>query len=66
MDIDEKPTVTLTVTNTKNSYITFTSKDGKSFKLFCRQLSEEGKALRETQVKLLKKELENASENKEA
>jgi len=66
MAIDEKPNVTLTVTNTKNSYITFTSKDGKLFKLFCRELTEEGKKLRATQVELLKNELENESKNKEA
>ena len=66
MNIDEKPNVTLTVTNTKNSYITFTSKDGKLFKLFCRALTAEGEKLRETQVELLKNELQNESENKEA
>jgi hypothetical protein len=74
---DENPTVTLTIDNTDGAYISFTHKvSGKTFKLFSRQLSEEGLKLREFQIKqadLLKKDLENfdknmedyASENKE-
>ena len=67
---DEDPTVTFTVSNTKDAYISFTNKEtGKKFKLFARELSEQGKQLREFQTKqadLLKKDLENESTNKEA
>ena len=66
---DEDPTVTFTVSNTKDAYISFTHKvSGKRFKLFARELSDEGKELRDFQIKqaeLLKKDLENGSENKE-
>jgi hypothetical protein len=67
---DEDPTVTFTVSNTKDAYISFTNKEtGKKFKLFARELSKEGKEMREFQTKqaeLLKKDLENESTNKEA
>ena len=67
---DEDPTVTFTVSNTKDAYISFTNKEtGKKFKLFARELSDEGKAMREFQTKqaeLLKQNLENESTNKEA
>jgi len=67
---DEDPTVTFTVSNTKDAYISFTNKEtGKKFKLFARELSKEGKEMREFQTKqaeLLKKDLENESKNKEA
>jgi hypothetical protein len=67
---DEDPTVTFTVSNTKDAYISFTNKEtGKKFKLFARELSDEGKAMREFQTKqaeLVKQNLENESTNKEA
>ena len=67
---DEDPTVTFTVSNTKDAYISFTNREnGKKFKLFARELSDEGKKMREFQTQqneLLKKDLENASKNKEA
>ena len=67
---DEEPTVTFTVSNTKDAYISFTNKEtGKKFKLFARELSDAGKAMREFQTKQaesLKKDIENASKNKEA
>ena len=63
MNKDEEPKVIFTVSNTKNSYITFTHKNGKNFKLFARELSDEGRQLREQQLKL---NLENESKNKEA
>ncbi len=63
MNTDEEPKVIFTVSNTKNSYITFTHKNGKNFKLFARELSDEGRQLREQQLKL---NLENESKNKEA
>jgi hypothetical protein len=67
---DEDPTVTFTVSNTKDAYISFTNKEtGKKFKLFARELSDAGKAMREFQTKQaesLKKDIENASKNKEA
>ena len=49
---DEAPTVTFTISNNKDAYISFTSKqNGKRFKLFARELSEEGKKLREHNLK---------------
>ena len=63
MNKDEEPKVIFTVSNTKNSYITFTHKNGKSFKLFARELSDAGRQLREQQLKV---NLENESTNKEA
>jgi len=61
---DEEPTVTFTISNNKDAYISFTSKqNGKRFKLFARELSDEGKKLREHNLKL---NIQNESENKEA
>ena len=51
---DEDPKVIFTITNTENSYITFTHKNGKSFKLFARELTDEGKQLRNKQIELVK------------
>ena len=63
---DENPKVVFSITNLENSYITFqNSKTGKLFKLFARELTEEGKQLREKQRESFK-QLENGSENKEA
>ena len=54
---DEEPTVTFTISNNKDAYISFTSKqNGKRFKLFARELSEEGKQLREHNLKSVKNE----------
>ena len=76
--LDEDPTVTFTIDNTEGAYISFTHKQsGKVFKLFARELSEEGLKLREFQKKqseAFKADLENldkkmeeyGSENKEA
>jgi hypothetical protein len=62
----EDPKVIFTITNVENSYITFQNgKTGKLFKLFARELSEEGKELRQKQKEAFKT-IENASENKEA
>jgi hypothetical protein len=63
---DEEPKVMFSITNTKDSYINFTHKNGKSFKLFARELTDEGKQLRAKQIELTKPNLENESENKEA
>ena len=63
---DEEPKVIFTITNTENSYITFTHKNGKNFKLFARKLSDEGKQLRYNQTELIKQKFENESTNKEA
>ena len=63
---DEEPKVMFTITNTKDSYITFTHKNGKSFKLFARELTDEGKQLRNKQIELTKANLQNESTNKEA
>jgi hypothetical protein len=63
---DENPKVVFSITNLENSYITFqNSKTGKLFKLFARELTEEGKQLREKQRESFK-QLQNGSENKEA
>lgn len=60
---DEDPTVTFTISNNKDAYISFTSKqNGKRFKLFARELSDEGKKLREHNLK----SAQNESQNKEA
>ena len=54
---NEEPTVTFTISNNKDAYISFTSKqNGKRFKLFARELSEEGKKLREHNLKSVKNE----------
>jgi len=63
---DEEPKVMFSITNTEDSYINFTHKNGKSFKLFARELTDEGKRLRNKQIELTKPNLENGSENKEA
>ena len=61
---DEDPKVIFTITNVKDSYITFqNSKTGKLFKLFARELSSEGRELRQKQREALK-QLQNGSENK--
>jgi desulfoferrodoxin (superoxide reductase-like protein) len=70
---DEDPKVIFTITNVKDSYITFQNgKTGKLFKIFARELSDEGKEMREKQreaIKNFQKDTEkidkDASENKE-
>jgi hypothetical protein len=65
-DKNEDPKVIFTITNIENSYITFQNgKTGKVFKLFARELSDEGKELRNKQRESFKT-IENGSENKEA
>jgi hypothetical protein len=59
---DEDPTVTFTIGNTEGAYVSFT-KDGKTFKLFARELTEEGKKLREFNNQNF---VTNESKNKEA
>ena len=62
----EDPKVIFTITNVENSYITFqNSNSGKIFKLFARELSEEGKELRNKQKEAFKTNT-NESESKEA
>lgn len=62
---DEDPKVIFTITNIENSYITFQNgKSGKIFKLFARELSDDGRAMREKQRNAFKS-LQNGSENKE-
>ncbi len=63
---DENPKVVFSITNVENSYITFqNSKTGKLFKLFARELTEEGRELRQKQKEAFKNNT-NESENKEA
>ena len=62
----EDPKVIFTITNVENSYITFQNgKSGKLFKLFARELSEEGRGLRQKQKEAFKN-INNDSENKKA
>ena len=62
---DEDPKVIFTISNIENSYISFThSKTGKKFKLFAREISDDGKSMREKQRESFK-QFQNASENKE-
>ena len=62
----EDPKVIFTITNVENSYITFQNgKTGKLFRLFARELSEEGRELRKKQKQSFKNTT-NDSENKEA
>ena len=68
-DSDEEPTVAFTIANNKDAYISFTNKEsGKRFKLYARELSEEGKMLREYQTKSvedLKADMETFEKNKQ-
>lgn len=65
MNKDEDPKVIFTITNIENSYISFkNAKTDKTFKLFVRELSDEGKEMRNKQREALK-QLQNGSENKE-
>ena len=62
----EDPKVIFTITNVENSYITFQNGNtGKIFKLFARELTNDGIELRNKQKESFKT-IENASENKEA
>ena len=62
----EDPKVIFTITNVENSYITFQNgKTGKLFKLFARELTEEGRELRQKQKEAFKN-ISNESENKKA
>lgn len=62
----EDPKVIFTITNVENSYITFQNgKTGKLFRLFARELSEDGKELRQKQKESFKNTT-NDSETKEA
>ena len=65
MQKEEDPKVIFTITNIENSYITFqNSKTGKLFKLLARELSNEGKEMRDKQREALK-QLQNGNQNKE-
>jgi hypothetical protein len=67
---NEEPTVTFTISNNKDAYISFTNKDTlKKFKLYARELTEAGITLRDFQTQqseLVKTNIENESKNKEA
>lgn len=45
----EEPQVQFTISNTKNSNITFTHKNGKSFKIFAREMTEAGREMQQKQ-----------------
>ena len=61
---EEPPSVTFTLTNNNNSYITFKHKD-KLFKLFARELTQAGIDLRNSSTQN-EENLQNESTNKEA
>ena len=66
-DLDENPTVTFTITNSEDSYITF-SKNGNIFKLFARPLTDDGRAMREKSKELEKEansDIEEAGKQKQ-
>ena len=67
---NEEPTVTFTISNTKDAYISFTNKETlKKFKLYARELTDAGKKLREFQTQqseLVKTNIQNESTDKEA
>ena len=67
---NEEPTVTFTISNTKDAYISFTNKETlKKFKLYARELTEAGIRLRDFQTQqsqLVKTNIENEITNKEA
>jgi len=67
---NEEPTVTFTISNTKDAYISFTNKETlKKFKLYARELTDAGIRLRDFQTQqsdLVKTNIENESKNKEA
>ena len=66
MNRDENPKIIFEITNVENSYISFTSTEtGKTFKIFARELTKDGEAMRGKQKEAFKN-LENGSENKEA
>jgi hypothetical protein len=75
---EEDPKVMFSITNVKDSYITFTHQNGKLFRLFAREISEQGKEMRENQRKMIAQmkedereyqerlqQIENESKNKE-
>ena len=67
MNKEEDPKVIFTITNIEDSFISFQHKSGKLFKLFARELTDEGKSMRDEQRELYKKaNLQNESKNKEA
>ena len=67
---NEEPTVTFTISNNKDAYISFTNKDTlKKFKLYARELTEAGIKLRDFQTQqseLVKTNIQNESTDKEA
>ena len=67
---DENPKIIFEITNMENSFISFSNaKTGKKFKLFVREITQEGKTMRDKQkeaFKNFKTDLQNESENKEA
>lgn len=47
IDSKEEPKVAFTIGNQKDAYITFSAPNGKTFKLFPRELTEAGKEMRD-------------------
>ena len=62
---DEDPKVMFSITNVKDSYINFTHQNGKVFKLFAREISEQGKELREKQRVMIAQMKEDEREYQE-
>ena len=55
---DDEPQVQFTISNNEHSNITFTHKDGNVFKIFAREMTEEGKE-RQQKEKLFTHESKN-------
>jgi hypothetical protein len=62
---EEDPKVMFSITNVKDSYINFTHQNGKVFKLFAREISEQGKELREKQRVMIAQMKEDEREYQE-
>lgn len=47
IDTEENPKINFTISNTKEAHITFSSADGKTFRLFPREITDAGKEMRD-------------------
>lgn len=61
---NENPKIELSIENIEGANITFTHKNGKTFKIFVREITEEGKQMR-LQSKQLQQQILNENLNNE-
>ena len=47
---NEEPQIQFTITNAEHANISFTHKNGKSFKIFAREMTEEGRDMQQKQT----------------